>query len=293
MKRLLFFLLIFIAGNTVCNSLKGQGIEELVKNRNNGAYDKKITFERKPVILPGVREADVTWSKTVWRLVDLREKANQHFYFPKTEVQGRINLINLLLKGIKANTITAFEAPIQDNNEFTTPMGYEQVKAQFGSVTKTVMRRNFENGQMEPVTIQQEIPTEEVKQLMIKEIWYFDKQRSALQVRILGVCPIRVYYRDEDTNQEVPLRKKLFWVFYPEVRPLLAKNESLNARNGARNFSFDDLFLIRNFDGYIVKEENVYDNRDILSYASGEYASQEAERIKTAIFNFEQDLWEY
>lgn len=293
MKKLLILILILVAGNSVCNSLMGQSIEEIVKNRYNGAYDKKITFERKPAVLPGVREADVTWAKTVWRLIDLREKANQHFYFPKTEIQGRINLINLLLKGIKANTITAFEAPILDNNEFTTPMGYEQVKAQFGAGTKTVMRRNFETGQMEPITIQQDIPTDEVKQLMIKEIWYFDKQRSSLQVRILAICPIRVYYRDEDTNQEIPLRKKLFWVSYPEIRPLLAKNESLNARNGARNFSFDDLFLIRNFDGYIVKEENVYDNRDILSYASGEYASQESERIKSAIFNFEQDLWEY
>jgi len=293
MRRLLFFLLIFIAGNSVSNSLLGQGVVTPVSGWNTGAYVKTITLERKPAVLPGVREADVTWSKTVWRLIDLREKANQHFYFPKTEVQGRINLINLLLKGIKAQGITAFEASILDNNEFTTPMSFDQVKAQFGAATKTVMRRNFENGQMEPVTIQQDIPTDEVKQLMIKEIWYFDKQKSSLQVRILGICPIRVYYREEDTNQEIPLRKKLFWVSYPEIRPLLAKNESLNASNGARNFSFDDLFLIRNFDGYIIKEENVYDNRDILSYATGEYASQESERIKTAIFNFEQDLWEY
>ena len=293
MKKLLFFLLIFIAGNSVCNSLMGQGIEDLVKNRNIGGYEKVMTFERKPAVLPGVREADVTWSKIVWRLIDLREKANQHFYFPKTEVQGRTNLINLLLKGIKANSVLAFEAPILDNNEFATPISYDQVKAQFGAGTKTVMRRNFENGQMEPVVIQQEIPTEEVKQLILKEVWYFDKQRSSLQVRILAICPIRVYFRDEDTNQEIPLRKKLFWVYYPEIRTLLAKNESLNARNGARNYSFDDLFLLRNFDGYIIKEENVYDNRDILSYASGDYASQEAERIKTAIFNYEQDLWEY
>ncbi len=294
MRRTLFLFLILIAGTSACNSLRAQGsIEELVKNKGASVFEKKIAFERKPAVLPGVREADVTWSKTVWRLIDMREKANQHFYFPKVEMQGRVNLISLLLKGIKDNTITAFEAPISDNNEFTTPISYDQVKAQFGATTKTVNRRNFETGQMEPVKIEQDIPLDEVKQLMIKEIWYFDKQRSSLQVRILGICPIRVYYRDEDTNQETPLRKKLFWIYYPDTRNVLAKSECLNARNGARNFSFDDLFLIRNFDGYIVKEENVYDNRDILSYASGDYASQESERIKTAIFNYEQDLWEY
>ncbi len=53
------------------------------------------------------------------------------------------------------------------------------------------------------------------------------------------------------------------------------------------------MFLIRNFDGYIIKEENVYNNRPILDYASDAYASQESDRIKNSIFNFEQDLWEY
>jgi gliding motility associated protien GldN len=270
----------------------GQGIEELVKNRNAGAYEKRITFEHKPIPLPGVREADVTWSKTVWRMIDMREKMNQHFYFPTREMQGRMNLINLLLKGIKENTITAFDAT-HDDNEFAIPVSFDQVKSQFGAATKIVSRRNFETGQMEEVPIQQDIHTDEVKQLMVKEIWYFDKQKSSLQVRILGICPIRLYYRDEDVAQETVLRKKLFWVFYPEIRALLAKNESLNARNGARNFSFDDLFLIRNFDGYIVREENIYDNRDILQYAADDFASQESERIKNSIFNYEQDLWEY
>lgn len=293
MKTKLYFLLICFTGTFASVTLRGQGIEELVKNRNTGVYDKKITIERKPAKLPGVREADVTWSKTVWRMIDLREKMNQQLYFPTREVQGRNNLINLLLKGIKDNTILAFEAPIQDENEFTVPVSYDQVKAQFGAGSKIVSRRNFETGLMEDVPIQQDIQVDEVKQLIIKEIWYFDKQKSTLQVRILGICPIRLYYRDEDVAQEDLQRKKLFWVFYPEVRPLLARNESLNPLNGARSLSFDDIFLMRNFDGYIIKEENIYDNRAILDYAANEYASQESERIKNAIFNYEQDLWEY
>jgi gliding motility associated protien GldN len=91
----------------------------------------------------------------------------------------------------------------------------------------------------------------------------------------------------------VLLRKKLFWVYYPEVRKILAKNEALNDKNGARNFSFDDLFLMRNFDSYIIKEENVYNNRYIQQYAADEFASKESERIKNSIFTYEQDLWEY
>ena len=61
------------------------------------AYEKSTTKERKPAPLPAVREADVVWSRTVWRLIDLREKANQQFYFPTREIQGRKNLILSLI----------------------------------------------------------------------------------------------------------------------------------------------------------------------------------------------------
>ena len=269
MKKLFLILLVVLLGaaHTV---LKAQIID--------GAYTKRITIDRKPAPLPGVREADVLWSKTVWRLIDLREKTNLHFYYPTREMQGRMNLVNHLLKGIKDGTITAYDAS-QEDNEFKMPLTYAQVEESFGATSKVMQRRNFETGEMEDVTIQQDTHPEEVKQLMIKEIWYFDKQTSTLQVRILGLCPIRLYYRDEDTAQENVLRKKLFWIYYPEVRPLLARNEALNSTNSARSFSYDDLFLTRRFDGYIVKEENIYNNRNIEQYASGAYAAKESERI--------------
>ncbi len=283
MKKSITILLVILIGASVNKSLNAQIIE---------AYQKKTVLERKPAPLPGVREADVIWSKTVWRILDLREKMNQQFYYPTREIQGRSNLINLLLKGIKENTITAYDAS-QDDDEFKVPITYEQVKKEFGATTKVTQKRNFETGQMEDVTIQQDIQVNDIKQLMVKEMWYFDKQKSTLQVRILGLCPIKLFYRDEDVNQETLLRKKIFWVYYPEIRPLLAKNESLNFFNGARSFSYDDLFLTRRFDSYIVKEENIYNNRSIEQYASGEYAAKESERVKNVIFNYEQDLWEY
>ena len=285
MKKLLSILLVILIGAFFNNRLSAQSMDY-------GAYTKKTAVERKPAPLPGIREADAVWSRTIWRIIDLREKMNQQFYYPTREIQGRINFINLLLKGINDKTITAFDAT-NDDAEFKVPITPEQVKQQFGAASKVTQRRNFDTGQMDTVTIKQDMQTQEVKQLMLKEIWYFDKQKSTLQVRILGICPIRVYYRDEDKNQEIVLRKKLFWVSYPEVRPLLAKYESLNFYNGARSFSFDDLFLTRRFDSYIVKEENIYNNRSIEQYASNEYAAKESDRIKNSIFNYEQDLWEY
>ncbi|HEY3390918.1 MAG TPA: gliding motility protein GldN, partial [Prolixibacteraceae bacterium] len=271
-----------LIGTASLNLLQAQVID--------GVYTKRTTIDRKPAPLPIVREADAVWSRTVWRIIDLREKANQHFYYPTREIQGRSNLFNVLLKGVEEKRITAFDASVADN-EFKEPIDYNQVKLQFGDSVKRIKVTDINTGDARDSIVAADIPTHEVKQLEIKEVWYFDKQKSTLQVRILGLCPIRVYKKDPKDSTFV--RKRLFWVYYPEIRPLLAKKESLNGFNGARSLSFDDLFLTRKFDGYIVKEENTYNNRSIEQYASGEYAAKESERIKNSIFNYEQDLWEY
>lgn len=282
MKKILLILTAILIGAASVNRLTAQVIDR--------AYTKRTTLERKPAPLPSVREADAVWSKTVWRIIDLREKTNQHFYYPTREIQGRSNLFNILLKGIEAKTITAFDASVADD-EFKVPINFNQVKQQFGDSVKSIKVTDINTGNDRDTTVTADIPTHEVKQLEIKEVWYFDKQKSTLQVRIMGLCPIRVFKKDPKDSTFV--RKRLFWVNYPEIRPLLARNESLNDYNGARSLSFDDIFLTRKFDGYIVKEENTYNNRSIEQYTTGEDSFRESERIKNSIFNYEQDLWEY
>lgn len=256
----------------------------------NGAYQKSDMYQKKPMPLPSVREADVFWSKQIWRIIDLREKMNLPLYYPTTEIDGRINLINLLLEGIKNGQITPYDARLDD--DFKVPMTYEQVQEAFGAEETTEETIDFDTGERKTVTIQGEIRPGEIKQYMVKEEWYFDKQSSSLNVRIIGICPIREFVRENDETNQVQ-RQKVFWVYYPEVRDLLATNLILNPYNQAMSMSFDDLFIKRFFNSYVVKESNVYNNRDISAYLSGKQAMLESKRIESEIFNFEQDLWEY
>ena len=140
----------------------------------DGAYKREDLSKRKPVPLPYVREADVMWSKKIWRVIDLREKMNQVLYFPTKETEGRFNLINLLLRGIEDGRLTAYDARTDD--EFKVPITFEQVKEMFGATTRTRRVRDRLTGELVDRVIQGEIRGEEVKQIMIKEEWYFDKQ---------------------------------------------------------------------------------------------------------------------
>lgn len=256
----------------------------------NGAYKKTDIVAKRPMPLPSVREADVMWSKKLWRIIDLREKMNIPLYYPTQEMDDRVNLINLLLQGIENGQLTPYDARTDD--DFKIPMSYAQVKEIFGAEATTEEKIDFDTGERRTVTVQGEIRPNEIKQYMIKEEWYFDKQTSTLNVRIIGICPIREYVRENDASGQVQ-RTKVFWIYYPEARPLLATNLVQNPYNDARQHSFDDLFVKRLFSSYIVKESNVYNNRDISAYLSGIDAMLESKRIEEEIFNYEQDLWEY
>ena len=107
-------------------------------------------------------------------------------------------------------------------------------------------------------------------------------------VRIIAICPIRIVEKD---GESVP--ERLFWVPYDDnLRKILINAPFFNRSNSAARLSYDDVFLRRVFDSYIIREDNIYD-RSINEYAKGVKALKESERIKEEIIDFEQNLWEY
>ncbi len=253
-------------------------------------YEKIHTVNRKPVPYQYVRESDVMWSKIIWRRIELTERANQHLYFPTEPTDGRMSLIDVLLEGIHTQGLTAYNE--NNGDEFGTIVTEKEVHTALGTETTTMTVTDI-NGDDQTKVVEQPYNSSEVKSYLLKELWFFDKQRSVMEVRIIGICPIRIYYRPDDLDQEHPQQKKTFWVYYPEARKILSNAECFNSNNDAARLNFEDIFQKRFFSSYIFAESNVYDNRLIQEYAQGQECLLEAERIKEQIFNFEQDLWEY
>ena len=281
MKKV-FILLMIVGLFSTAKTTKAQVLD--------GIYEKAHVVNNRPIPYPYVREADVLWAKKVWRIIDLRERINLPLYYPVRPMDDRFSLIELLIYGIQYEGLTAYSA--KNDDEFKVTIPYDQVQIEMGAVNDTSEVLNVATNQYETKIIAGDRKSDEVKQVMVKEIWFFDRNYSRLDVRILGLCPIREYVENSSGEDEIK-KKQVFWIYYPQARDLFARHEVFNPKNDAQRRTFDDIFIKRHFGSYIVREANVYNNRTIDTYAQGLDAMLESERIKTEISNFEHDLWEF
>ena|ERR1035437_9998168 len=249
----------------------------------DGIYDKENSVNRKFIPYTFLRQADVMWEKRVWREIDLREKINQPLYYPIDDVTGRVSLFQLLKRALFSTEIIAFT-----EQEFLIPMTLAQIREKLvkcDSIEES--SADAEGNEVKTKVFKCDSTTiyENITKFKLKEDWFFDKQKSVLEVRILGLCAMK-YDEGKDIYTE------MFWVYFPSCRQVLASNEVFNTKNDAERRTFDDVFFKRQFNSTVVKETNVYD-RNIDQYAKGIDGLLESDRVKNDIFQFEHDLWHF
>lgn len=281
MKRLGLLLLSAIAISTQVSAQSVLGDEKAY----DGVFKREHISNRKPIPYTPIREADVMWKRRIWRIIDLREKINLPLYYPiSNDVNGLRSLTNVLYKAVTEEvSLRVYSSSVDDFSIEITPGDVKKLTEK--SYEKTIP------SMLDPtidttIVVSESFSPNRVKKLLIKEEWFFDRQRSVLDVRILGISPL--YEQDDKEKGDQPL----FWVYFPEARTLLAKYDVFNRSNPTERRSFDDIFWKRQFSSYIIKEENVYD-RSINEYRKGMDALLESNRIKEEITIFEHDLWEF
>lgn len=254
-------------------------------------YVKENSRTRKVIPYTPLREADVLWSKRVWRTIDLREKFNHPLYYPESRINDRRSLFDVMKDELlkQPPVLHAFSNPALDD-EFKIPMTPSELQALFVQWDSTHQEEDPNNpGTFVLAPLKKELNSPDVKQFWVKEDWFLDKQRSVLDVRILGICPLKEKVSEAG---EVLGYSPLFWIYYPEWRQTFANAEVYNPKNDAERRTLEDVIWKRMFQSYVHKETNVYD-RSIIQYATGLDALFESDRIKNDIFTMEHDLWHF
>jgi len=175
----------------------------------DGVYVQEHIPTKRVIQYPSLREADVIWSKRVWRTIDLREKMNHPLFFPLEPLSDRRSLWDVIRYGVLeegAITIYDLNGPEQDdqfkhpvkpaNGNAQDPEFQKKLASYFG--LESEREKRDENDEviyddvgdpvMEPVV--EEYDARDIVRYELKEDWFFDKQRSVMDVRIIGISPV-------------------------------------------------------------------------------------------------------
>ncbi len=152
----------------------------------------------------------------------------------------------------------------------------------------------------------------------VKEDWYFDKELSVFEKRIICIAPVARYtysdlatttergdllvynklgkaYRFDNGFEEYTEQweeREMFWLYFPELRNVIVNYFVYNDKNDSDRMSYDELFLLRYYSGQIYKSSNRYD-QEIQDYRHGVDALYEAEKFKDKMRNWEHDVWNF
>lgn len=215
----------------------------------------------------------------------MKQKMNQPFYFPVEPHNNWRSFMQVIMDALKEGSLTAYD--ISSTDEFLVPLTFNEVVTRQIDTIHTRLTRPYPPYDEYDTVIYSDFDPTRVQRIRIKEDWYFDRQRSQMMCRIIGVCPVMLKERD---GEEIP--EPLFWIYYPEARPIMAQALVYNSNNDAERRTYDEVFIKRMFASFIYKEQNVFDRR-ISEYAVGLDALLESDRVKNDLFEFEHDLWEF
>ncbi len=264
--------------------------------RPNDAIERNLVNERTPLAYEHIREDDAVYRQKIWREIDTREKMNLPFRYTANDDNGNQRFISILLKaaqdGPDNGGATVFSAV---DDRFTTPMTVSEIAKSISGGSVSVPLYDEQGNITGYKEVVAEVNLDSFYKFRIKEEVIFDKESSRLFWRILGIAPIK----NVITSQGVNLgEQELFWVYYPDMRPIFAKYEVYNGKNYGARMSWEELFESRMFYGRIVKStlDNPFDQ--YLSQQQGLSGNNilqllEGETIKEKIFNYEQNLWSY
>lgn len=242
---------------------------------------RSLVKEQRILDYQPIREADIVWDKRIWRVIDVREKMNLPFIYPVR------SFFSILVEAAVNGDIKIFKE--DDFKKFVTGEELDKKLHRIDTVVVLDPETYVETVQIR----KSDIDFNDIKSFRIKELWFFDKQTSTLKCRVLGIAPIQDNY-DDAGNLKYSL--PLFWVYYPEVRKVLAREKVFNDQNDAAPATWADVLDERFFSSYIIKESNVQDTRltDIFKGENdGVKILLESEKIKNEILNKEHDLWSY
>lgn len=219
-----------------------------------------------PLEYTALYAADAAYRVRVWRTIDARTPDNARYFYNKSiDSDDDKRLINIILRAIKDDSIQAFS---NIDDRFTTPISFNEAVAGFGGGVDTVARYDMEGNIAGYQVRSRAVSPDSVYKFRLKEEWMFNKRDGKTYVRILGIAPVTSYTSSDGYTMENS-EHAVFWVYYPDLRKVLVRNNITNPLNIGGYVTWEEVFENRLFESRILKSsldaENGFNNTPLTA----------------------------
>lgn len=226
------------------NSVSQEIIQDTIPT-TDGFYQANSMEDAVPFAYPEVNKKNIRFYKRVWRDIDLKDEKNAILAIPGN------SLIEVVMKAIEKGKLSLYSP---DDDSFKGRLSAQEGMARFAdSVLVPIF--DGEGNQIDSKMALNEFDPARVTKFRVKEDIFFDKQRSRLETRIIGVAPLMNITTSAELAESVG-STPAFWLYFPQLRYSLVQVDVSDPDKGLYDMSMDDFFVQNKFASTIVRESS-------------------------------------
>lgn len=234
--------------NVIPDTLNTAVSEEIIQDTipsTDGFYQANNMEDAVPFAYPEVNKKNIRFYKRVWRDIDLKDEKNAILAIPGN------SLIEVVMKAIEKGKLSLYSP---DDDSFKGRLSAQEGMARFAdSVLVPIF--DGEGNQIDSKMALNEFDPARVTKFRVKEDIFFDKQRSRLETRIIGVAPLMNITTSAELAESVGATPA-FWLYFPQLRYSLVQVDVSDPDKGLYDMSMDDFFVQNKFASTIVRESS-------------------------------------
>ncbi len=244
------------------------------------------------------RYEDVAWSRTIYRIIDMREKQNFQLYFPTRPNENYKSLFRVMLEAVADGVNVYKRNPRDIMPDFDNVLSGEELSHTFAYDEYPENNLIQIDSITEETTINKDQYMRYIKnqlKFLVQEIIFFDTHTSRLYTKIIAIAPLYPLHPDNMVKNDTMAFFKnsvLCWFAFDELRPYLRQQNIIPNGNDMQQTTYDDFFAQKLYSSYILGDSNMYSRMLLELKLDPKVLKAEQKRIQDELMNFEQDLWE-
>lgn len=246
----------------------------------DGFYQANSMEDAVPFAYPEVNKKNIRFYKRVWRDIDLKDEKNYILAIPGN------SLIEVVMKAIEKGKLSLYSP---DDDSFKGRLSAQEGMARFAdSVLVPIF--DGEGNQIDSKMALNEFDPARVTKFRVKEDIFFDKQRSRLETRIIGVAPLMNITTSAELAESVG-STPAFWLYFPQLRYSLVQVDISDPDKGLYDMTMDDFFVQNKFASTIVREsspgmlQNVKEGENGAQQLDGKKVEEKLEAYKKKLWS--------